>query len=247
MPFAMRVHQPGGPEAMQWEEVEVGDPGPGEIRLRHTAVGLNYIDVYFRTGLYPRPVPFVAGLEGAGVIAIVGSDVRGFRVGDRVAWASVPGSYADAVIAPASSVVAIPDPVSEETAAAATHAVAHLVACFNAGDLLAGWGGVSDDFLTSQMDTSIFDEDFAVYTIWTVPDSGLVVEFSVPAGPPTWEFLIADRSYDLPDVALALRDARPSTAVPIGGGDGTIVWRRVTIPLRNRSGGGRIRSPPPRD
>ena len=76
MPHAIRVHQAGGPEVLQWEEVEVGDPGPGQVRLRQEAAGLNFIDVYHRTGLYPQPLPFTPGVEGAGVVEAVGDGRR---------------------------------------------------------------------------------------------------------------------------------------------------------------------------
>ena len=92
MPKAIRIHQTGGPDAMQWEDVDVGAPGPGEIRIRHEAVGLNYIDVYFRTGLYPAPcLPFSPGMEGAGpCVEAVGEGVESLVTGDRVAYAA-PG------------------------------------------------------------------------------------------------------------------------------------------------------------
>src|SRR5262245_25561764 len=116
---AIEVRATGGPEVLALAERELGDPGPGQVRIRTRASGVNYIDVYFRTGLYPRPLPFVAGLEGAGEIESVGPDVAGLSEGDRVAWSSVPGSYATGVIAPAASVVRVPDPVDHATAAAA--------------------------------------------------------------------------------------------------------------------------------
>ena len=119
MTRAIQVEAVGGPEALTLCEVELPAPTSGELRIAVHACGVNFIDIYFRTGLYPRPVPFGCGLEGAGVVEAVGPDVRSFREGDRVAWASVPGSYAEHVIAPASSVVMVPDPVSEQTAAAA--------------------------------------------------------------------------------------------------------------------------------
>ena len=120
MTRAIRIHEHGGPEVMRWESVEVGDPGPGELRVRHTAVGLNYIDVYFRTGLYPVPeLPCVLGKEGAGVIEAVGPGVDEIRVGERIAYATAPlGSYAEARILPADTVVTLPDNVDERTAAA---------------------------------------------------------------------------------------------------------------------------------
>ena len=95
MPHAIRVHQAGGPEVLQWEEVEVGDPGPGQIKLRQEAVGLNFIDVYHRTGLYPQPLPFTPGIEGAGVVEAVGDGVTNVKKGDRVAYAGPVGGYAE--------------------------------------------------------------------------------------------------------------------------------------------------------
>ena len=85
MVHAIRMHETGGPEVLRWEEVEVGDPGPGEIRVRQTAVGLTFIDVYLRTGVRPLPMPTVLGLEGAGIIEAVGTDVENFSAGDRIA------------------------------------------------------------------------------------------------------------------------------------------------------------------
>ena len=84
MPFAIRFHQTGGPEVLRWEEVAVGDPAPGEARVRHEAVGLNFIDTYHRTGLYPMPLPSGIGLEGAGVVEAVGEGVSDIQPGDRV-------------------------------------------------------------------------------------------------------------------------------------------------------------------
>ncbi len=116
---AIVVEKIGGPEVLALAERDPGAPGPGQVRVRVSAAGVNFIDVYFRTGLYPRPLPFVAGLEGAGRIEAVAPDVAGLAVGDLVAWASAPGSYAEAVVAPASSVVRVPDGVPDEVAAAA--------------------------------------------------------------------------------------------------------------------------------
>ena len=120
MPFAIRFHQTGGPEVLRWEEVAVGDPGPGELRIRHGAIGLNYIDVYHRTGLYPLPaLPWTLGMEGAGQVEAVGPGVTEFKVGDRVAYASPPvGAYAEVRLMPADRVVALPDTIDERTAAA---------------------------------------------------------------------------------------------------------------------------------
>ena len=119
MVHAIRLHQPGGPDALVWEEVDIADPGPGEIRIRHGAVGLNYIDVYHRTGLYPLDYPAVIGMEGAGVVTAVGADVPELKEGDRVAYADVPpGAYAEERVMPWHRVVALPDGVAERTAAA---------------------------------------------------------------------------------------------------------------------------------
>jgi NADPH2:quinone reductase len=113
------VGKTGGPEVLALGEQEVDAPGPGQVRIESAAAGVNFIDVYFRSGLYPRPLPFVSGLEGAGRVESVGAGVSGLAVGDRVAWASVPGSYAELVLAPAASVVRVPDGVDDRTAAAA--------------------------------------------------------------------------------------------------------------------------------
>ena len=120
MPKAIRVHQTGGPDAMQWEDVEVGAPGPGEIRIRHEAVGLNYIDVYFRTGLYPAPsLPFSPGMEGAGVVEAVGEGVESLAMGDRIAYAAPPvGSYCEERLMPAEKVVKTPAEIESRQAAA---------------------------------------------------------------------------------------------------------------------------------
>ena len=120
MPKAIRIHQTGGPDAMQWEDVEVGAPGPGEIRIRHEAVGLNYIDVYFRTGLYPAPsLPFSPGLEGAGIVEALGEGVGSLAVGDRVAYAAPPvGAYAQERLMPAEKVVKVPAGIDARQAAA---------------------------------------------------------------------------------------------------------------------------------
>jgi len=117
MPHAIRVHETGGPEVLKWEEVEVGEPGPGQIRLRQEAAGLNFIDVYHRTGLYPQPMPFTPGVEGAGVVEAVGPDVTSVKVGDRVAYGGPVGGYAEVRLIPADRVVALPDAVSFEQAA----------------------------------------------------------------------------------------------------------------------------------
>jgi len=119
MSSAIRIHEVGGPEVLQWEEVTVGEPGPGEVRLRHAAVGLNFIDVYFRTGLYGADVPFTPGLEACGVVEALGEGVSELRVGDRVAYAAPPaGAYSEERLMPADRVVKVPEGVSDELAAA---------------------------------------------------------------------------------------------------------------------------------
>ena len=118
MPHAIRIHENGGADKMQWEEVEVGQPGPGEVLVRNTAVGLNYIDTYHRTGLYPLPLPLTLGVEGAGVVEAVGSKVRDFKVGERVAYASPIGAYAETLLRPVERLVKIPASVDDKVAAA---------------------------------------------------------------------------------------------------------------------------------
>jgi NADPH:quinone reductase len=116
---AVRIEQPGGPECMQLVEVAVGNPGPGEVRIRHHAVGLNFIDVYQRSGLYSLPMPLQLGMEGAGVVEAVGPGVGHLQVGDRVAYAgSAPGSYCDLRVMSALTVCRLPDAISFETGAA---------------------------------------------------------------------------------------------------------------------------------
>jgi len=118
MTKAIRIHQTGGPEVMQWEEVDVPAPGPGQARVRHKAVGVNFIDVYHRTGLYPAPLPSVLGLEAAGVVEAVGPDVVEVRVGDRVAYAGGPlGAYSEARVIPADRLVPLPTEITDQQAA----------------------------------------------------------------------------------------------------------------------------------
>jgi len=119
MSKAIRINQIGGPEQLQVVDVQVGEPGAGEIRIRHHAAGLNYIDVYQRTGLYPFAMPLYLGMEGAGVVEAVGAGVTHLQVGDRAAYASQPpGSYCEARVMPAKSVCKLPDTISFETGAA---------------------------------------------------------------------------------------------------------------------------------
>jgi NADPH:quinone reductase len=116
---AIRIDQPGGPEELRLVDVEVGDPGPGEIRIRHKAVGLNYIDVYQRSGLYPFKMPLHLGMEGAGVVEAVGEGVTHLKAGDRAAYASAPpGSYCELRVMPAKCVCKLPEAISFDTGAA---------------------------------------------------------------------------------------------------------------------------------
>ncbi|HQR53296.1 MAG TPA: quinone oxidoreductase [Burkholderiales bacterium] len=118
MAKAIRIQQPGGPEVLQFEDIEVGAPGEGQARIRHTAIGVNYIDTYHRTGTYPLPLPTGIGLEGAGVIEALGPGVADLAVGDRVAYAGGPvGAYATERVMPADRLVKIPDGVSDQQAA----------------------------------------------------------------------------------------------------------------------------------
>jgi len=118
MVHAIRIHQHGGPEVMKWEEIDVGEPGEGQVRIQHRAIGLNYIDTYHREGLYKIPLPAVIGTEGAGVVTAVGPGVTDLKVGDRVAYASPIGAYTEERLIPADRVVKIPDSIDDQTAAA---------------------------------------------------------------------------------------------------------------------------------
>jgi NADPH:quinone reductase-like Zn-dependent oxidoreductase len=119
MAKAVIINKTGGPEVMEYVDVAVGEPGPGEVRIRQEACGLNYIDVYFRDGTYPQPLPGGLGMEGAGVVEAVGSGVTHVKPGDRVAYAGRPtGAYADVRVMPAAPLVKLPDAIGFETAAA---------------------------------------------------------------------------------------------------------------------------------
>ena len=119
MSKAIRMHETGGPEVLRWEEVTIGPPGPGEVHLRQSAVGLNFIDVYHRSGLYPLPaLPATPGMEGAGIVVATGEGVEGFAPGDRVAYAGLPlGAYAEERLIPAHRLVLLPDAISDKQAA----------------------------------------------------------------------------------------------------------------------------------
>ncbi len=120
MAHAIRIHAYGGPDAMQWDDVPTPEPGPAEVLVHHTAIGLNYIDVYFRNGLYKAPsLPATLGMEAAGVVKAVGSDVTSLSAGDRVAYATGPiGAYSTDRVISADRVVRVPDGISDQTAAA---------------------------------------------------------------------------------------------------------------------------------
>ena len=119
MSLAVQIQQTGGPEVMQLVDVTVGDPGPGQVRIRHQAIGLNFIDVYQRTGLYPFPMPLQLGMEASGTVEAVGEGVSHLEVGDRVAYAgNPPGSYCEVRVMPAFNVCKLPDNISFETGAA---------------------------------------------------------------------------------------------------------------------------------
>lgn len=119
MPKAMRFHQTGGPEVLQWEEVAIGEPGAGEARVRHTAIGVNFIDTYHRTGLYPLPLPSGLGGEAAGIVDAVGPGVTHVQPGDRVGYAGgPPGSYAEVRVMPADRLLKLPEGITDQQAAA---------------------------------------------------------------------------------------------------------------------------------
>jgi NADPH2:quinone reductase len=118
MPHAIQVHQTGGPEVLKWDDIELAEPGPGQVRLRQEAAGLNFIDVYHRTGVYKQEMPFTPGVEGAGVVEAVGPDVDTAKVGDRVAYAGPIGGYAEKRLIAADRLIKLPENISSEQAAA---------------------------------------------------------------------------------------------------------------------------------
>jgi NADPH2:quinone reductase len=152
MAKGIRFHETGGPEVLRWETLPVGEPGPGQVRVRHAAVGLNFADTYFRTGLYPAPLPAGMGVEAAGVVEAVGPGVTGFVEGDRVTYTGSPlGAYSTERVMDAAHLIALPDAIPFETAAATTMrglTCAYLlrrIACLAPGDtvlLHAAAGGV---------------------------------------------------------------------------------------------------------
>ena len=117
MAKAVRYHKQGGPEVLQVDDVQVGDPAQGQVRIRHTAIGVNFVDTYQRSGLYPMQLPAVAGNEAAGVVEAIGAGVTDLKAGDRVAYTGLPGSYCETRLVPADRMVKLPQGLSEETAA----------------------------------------------------------------------------------------------------------------------------------
>ena len=157
MPKAIRFHETGGPEVLRWEAVEVGEPGPGEARVRHEAVGLNFADTYFRTGLYPAPLPAGMGVEGAGVVEAVGPGVTEVAEGDRVTYTGSPlGAYSTERVMPAACLIKLPDTIPFDVAAATTmrglttsYLLRRIAPSLSAGDtvlLHAAAGGVGQLF-----------------------------------------------------------------------------------------------------
>jgi NADPH2:quinone reductase len=148
---AVRIHQFGGPEVMQYEDVPTPSPGPGEVLVQLAAAGLNYIDIYQRTGLYPNTLPYTMGLEGSGVVAALGPEVTGFHQGDHVAYTGVPGAYAEYALVPAARLVRMPEGLDVKAGAAAmlqgmtAHYLAYTTYPLQAGDaclIHAAAGGV---------------------------------------------------------------------------------------------------------
>ena len=121
MTKAIRIHEHGGPEVLKWEDVEVGEPGPGEVIVRHTAIGLNFVDTYHRTGQMKHPVtfPMILGVQGVGVVEATGPDAGSLKTGDRVSYSGLQGSYSEARLAHADRLIVLPDDISDELAAAA--------------------------------------------------------------------------------------------------------------------------------
>ena len=121
MTKAIRIHEHGGPEVLKWEDVEVGEPGPGEVFVRHTAIGLNFVDTYHRTGQMKHPVtfPMILGVQGVGVVEATGPDAGSLKIGDRVSYSGLQGSYSEVRLAHADRLIVLPDDISDELAAAA--------------------------------------------------------------------------------------------------------------------------------
>ena len=118
MTHAIRIHETGDADKLTWDEITVSEPGPGEVRINQSAAGLNFIDIYMRTGLYPVELPAILGMEGAGVVETVGEGVSNLAPGDRVAYGMFPGAYAETRLIPADKLLKLPDSISDQTAAA---------------------------------------------------------------------------------------------------------------------------------
>ena len=151
MTKAVRYHKQGGPEVLQLDDVQVGDPGPGQVRIRHSAIGVNFVDTYQRSGLYPMQVPQTAGNEAAGVVEAVGAGVADLKAGDRVAYTGLPGSYCEMRLVPADRMVKLPQGIGDEQAASmmlkglTVHYLIHSTYAVKAGDTVlwhAAAGGV---------------------------------------------------------------------------------------------------------
>jgi NADPH2:quinone reductase len=151
MAKAVRFHKQGGPEVLQYEDVQVGEPGQGQARIRHAAIGVNFVDTYQRSGLYPMQLPAVAGNEGAGVVEAVGAGVTDLKPGDRIAYTGLPGSYCEARVVPAERLVKLPQAISEEQGASmmlkglTVHYLIHSTYAVKKGDTVlwhAAAGGV---------------------------------------------------------------------------------------------------------
>src|SRR3990167_4189051 len=117
MAKAVRFHKQGGPEVLQYEDVPVGEPGPGQARIRHTAIGVNFVDTYQRSGLYPMQLPATAGNEGAGLVEAVGAGVTDLKAGDRITYTGLLGSYCERRVVPADRMVKLPQGITDEQAA----------------------------------------------------------------------------------------------------------------------------------
>ena len=117
MAKAIRFHRQGGPEVLQVDDVPVGEPGPGQIRIRHTAIGVNFVDIYQRSGLYPMQMPATGGNEGVGIVDAVAKGVKDVKAGDRVCYTGLPGSYCESRLVPADRVVKVPKGISDEQVA----------------------------------------------------------------------------------------------------------------------------------
>jgi NADPH2:quinone reductase len=151
MAKAVRFHKQGGPEVLQYEDVQVGEPGQGQARIRHAAIGVNFVDTYQRSGLYPMQLPAVAGNEGAGVVEAVGAGVTDLKAGDRIAYTGLPGSYCEARVVPADRLVKLPQGITEEQGASmmlkglTVHYLIHSTYAVKKGDTVlwhAAAGGV---------------------------------------------------------------------------------------------------------